>query len=456
MTLNFSAYPLRNRCFSSSPLTILNQAAKEKLSDIMEVVLLETGGRQAREHWEAFQIHNLLKHAVERSAFWRRRIGGKPRSELHSLPILSRQELRNQVAAEGPLVGPTDGTRTAVNVTSGSSGVPVRFHVCDFNANYNVMRNLAQYFIEGRDFSLKRTDVKATAVSVKNGLSVARNPSWAGPLSNLIKSGPEKQIEYSVLNDRKASLNLMNELLKDDIGYLACAPKVLDMLSCTVDLGFLKQVDTAMWICRAEGPGSHLTDTFSNLGIPVRQTYSSEEVGPIGYECPKFPGHFHVASSNVVVEVVDRNHAINGTNLGRLLVTHLHSYATPFIRYDLGDLACLSERCPCGHDGATIYNLHGRTSSIIKHRNGQLSPFMIRDNDLFGLADFTEYRIRQTGFEKLVMEVGGRPELTNEEVATFTVFLRQQVGEEFSIEVIPRSQIDWGESRKKHGFRCEV
>jgi phenylacetate-coenzyme A ligase PaaK-like adenylate-forming protein len=457
MNFDFSSHPLCERGYSRIPMSILDPAPKALLSAIMEVALIETGSRSAREHWQQVQLHNLLKHVVQRSAFWRARIGNRlSKIELGSLPILSRRELRNQVASEGSLLRSTDMLSTQVNVTSGSSGIPVRFYVSDFNSQYNVIRSIAQYFMEGRDLSLNRTDVRAAAAPVKDGLSVERKPSWTGSLAALFGSGAEKQIEYFALNDKMVCRNLMTELTGDDIGYLVCSPKVLDTLSSTFDLGFLRQTNTVMWICRAEGASPHLTDTFANFGIPVRQTYSSEEVGMIGAECSKVRGHFHVASSNVIVEVVDRMHAVDGVSLGSLLVTHLHSYATPFIRYDIGDLACLRENCPCGYDGVVIYNLHGRESSAIKHRDGRLSPFVIRDKELVGLAEFTEYRIRQTAFEKLVIEVGGRSQLSVEEVAAFTNFLRQRTGEEFGIEVRPCSQIDWGESRKKHGFRCEI
>ena len=143
-------------------------------------------------------------------------------------------------------------------------------------------------------------------------------------------------------------------------------------------------------------------------------------------------------------------------NVGKVLVTHLHSYATPFIRYDLSDLACLRAKCPCGHDGATIYNLQGRASSVLKHRDGRLSGFFIRGKELQALADFTEYRVRQTAFDKIVIELGGRSELRTEEVAVITTFLKERAGPEFDIEVKACEEIDWGQSRKRPAFRCEV
>ncbi|WP_204310603.1 hypothetical protein, partial [Escherichia coli] len=90
--------------------------------------------------------------------------------------------------------------------------------------------------------------------------------------------------------------------------------------------------------------------------------YSSEEVGSIGLECQANAGVYHVSTSNVLVEIIPAAsvRTVSGTT-GLVLVTHLHSYATPFIRYDLGDIATLADRCPCGHDGPVLSNIQGRS-----------------------------------------------------------------------------------------------
>jgi phenylacetate-coenzyme A ligase PaaK-like adenylate-forming protein len=123
----------------------------------------------------------------------------------------------------------------------------------------------------------------------------------------------------------------------------------------------------------------------------------------IGVECNTASGHYHVATSNVIVEVVDQTHDVDGVRLGSALVTHLHSYATPFIRYELGDLACLADKCPCG-----------------------------------------------------VVDIGGRPGLASDETAAIVALLKERAGLEFEIEVGARNEIDWGRSRKRPGLRCEI
>jgi phenylacetate-CoA ligase len=457
MDFDFSTYPLRNRGYSGRPMSILDPEASAMLSAITEVALIESGDRSARELWQQMQLCNLVKHATQRSGFWRSRIGNRGLSDidLASLPILTRQDLRQEVALEGPLLRPADGISTDDHTTSGSSGIPVRFFISAFNSRYNVIRGIAQYFMEGRDLSLNHTRVKQT-VYLKDGISVETHQSWIGPIGSFIKSGTSRQISLSAFPNRENCRKLIEELKKDEIGYLVCNPRHIDVISSLFDLDFLRAAKTAMWIPLGEHLNPHLIDAFAALAIPIRGNYSAEEVGMIGAECSKLSGHYHVATSNVIVEIVDQSYDIEGVRVGKVLVTHLHAYATPFIRYDLGDLACLRENCPCGHDGPTIYNLQGRFGRILKHPDGRFSPFHVTGTDLAALADFTEYRMRQTAFDKILIEIGGRSELSIDEISAITTFLKQRAGEEFSVEVKAYPEIDWGESRKRPGFRCEI
>jgi hypothetical protein len=353
------------------------------------------------------------------------------------------------------LLRAADGLPTKAHATSGSSGVPVQFFVSDVNGNYNAIRSLAQFFLEGLDLSLNRTRLTSADAVINDSISVEKNASWISGLGSLMKSGDNKEIKYFTVT-RKECRKLVQELTKDDIGYLVANPRIIDVLSSVFDLDFLKRANTAMWIPLSAKVDARHIETFAKLTIPVRANYSAEEVGMIGAECSKFSGYYHVATSNVIVEVVDRRFGIDGINLGKVLVTHLHSYATPFIRYDLGDLACLQARCPCGLDGPAIYNLEGRESRVLKHRDGRLSPFKIHTKALAALLDFTEYRIRQIAFDKIVVEFGGRSKINTDELAAVTTFLQKYTGPEFNIEIKACEEIDWGQSRKRPAFRCEV
>jgi phenylacetate-coenzyme A ligase PaaK-like adenylate-forming protein len=457
MNFNFSGYSLRDGGYSEKPMTMLDPEPRAMLSGIMEIALVETGNRSAREHWQRVQLRNLLTHVARRSAFWRSRIGNMRISDidLTELPILTRQDLRTQVASEGPLLRPGDGLAAHEHATSGSSGIPVRFFYSDFNARYNSARSLAQFFLEGRDPSLNRTRIRGADGPVKCGISVVKQGPWIGSLAQLIRSGGNKHIEHYTL-DKENCHRLVQELQKDDIGYLVAVPSTVATIAASFDLGLLKAARIAMWIPLAGKPDPKVVETFGALGIPVRANYSSEEVGMIAVECSKFAGHYHVATSNVIVEVVDQKLELDGAGVGNVLVTHLHSYATPFIRYEVGDLACLRAKCLCGRDAPTIYNLEGRASGVLKHRDGRLSRLFVRSKELTAIAEFSEYRMRQTAFDRIVIELGGRSELKAEEIAAVTALVQEQAGPEFDVEVKACERIDWGQSRKRPAFRCEI
>jgi phenylacetate-coenzyme A ligase PaaK-like adenylate-forming protein len=456
MRFDFSDFPFSGKAFSAKPMTFCEPDVTRFLSAIVELAALETGNRKAREQWQSLQIRNLLARAANRSPFWRRRIGvrdGLGGARLSRLPILSRRELREQVASEGSLLKPSDRIPVSDHSTSGSSGVPVRFFVSEMNSNYNVMRSIAQYFLEGRDLTLNRTQLNYARTPQPQSISVERAGSWLGILGPFISGGAAK-----IVTTRRAEpQSIWRELSRDPIGYLSVAPRAIETLLQHVGPDEFKRAGVAMLIIVAEELDASVRGRFAAVGIPTRNTYSCEEVGLIGAECERHPGRYHVATSNVVVEVdPDDDIRIGEARVGKVLLTHLQSYATPFIRYDVGDLATLEDRCPCGRDGPTLSNVVGRSKTLLKHRDGHLSQFFVRAREMMAIAPFDEFRVRQTAEAKLVVEIGGRESLSAAETAAFIRLMKSHAGDDFDVEVRPVAAIDWGESVKRLGFHNEL
>jgi phenylacetate-CoA ligase len=455
MLLDFSALPFRNRAFSEKPMTFIDQAPRDFLSAIIDLIAIETGNRTAREYWQNKQLQNLLQHAVQRSAFWRKRIGTKRIKDikLSDLPILTRSDVVKQVENEGSLLPPRGGTQATKHSTSGSSGTPVQFFVSDNNAFYNQVRSMAQYFMEGRDLTLNRTRFKSAKNRMEGGFSVENTGSWLGPLSALFKAGSNKDISH-LRPDRDL---LFRELTKAPIGYLIAQPRLIETLFYDSNVSFLSENGTEMFIPIAEEAEKGLRAKFAAARIPVRSSYSSEEVGYIGAECKDYPETFHVVQSNVIVEVDNRDSVVVGDNrLGRILVTHLHSYATPFVRYDIGDLATLSESCGCGHGGPVLSNVVGRKKRLLKRADGSIVPFLMKAENILKIVKCDEYRIRQTDLNTIEVEIGGISQLTADQVVSLKSAFKEHAGEEFQISINAVKNINWGSDIKRLGFRSEL
>jgi phenylacetate-CoA ligase len=85
-------------------------------------------------------------------------------------------------------------------------------------------------------------------------------------------------------------------------------------------------------------------------------------VNLIAAECPR-TGLMHVAGGSVVVEVVRDGVPVKEGETGEVLVTALHSFTAPFVRYEQGDVARRGpDRCPCGAEVATIQEIQGRVA----------------------------------------------------------------------------------------------
>jgi len=453
--LDFSEAPLKNRAFSEKPMSFVDEAPKTLLSAIIDMVAIETGNRTAREHWQHKQLQNLLEYAGRRSAFWRERIGANRIKgiSLSDLPILTRGEVVKQVEAEGSLL-PGDTIATKKHATSGSSGTPVQFFVSEMNTRYNHVRSVAQYFMEGCDLTLNKTTFKPSLRKrTEGGFVVEKATGWLGALHSLFQSGIYKEIRHSRPNRNL----LFKELMKDPIGYLVIQPSLIESLFYDDDISFLCENGTKMFIPTGEEADRELRDKFLAAGIPVRANYSSEEVGCLAVECKDCPENFHVAQSNVIVEVDNRDCVVVGSNrLGRVLVTHLHSYATPFVRYDIGDFATLLEGCGCGHDGPVLSNIYGRKKRLIKHSDGSVSRFGLTVRHILQIVKCDEYRIRQTTLNTIEVEIGGIDQLSADQTAVLKSLLKERAGDEFQIHINAVRNINWGNNAKRLAFHSEV
>lgn len=102
------------------------------------------------------------------------------------------------------------------------------------------------------------------------------------------------------------------------------------------------------------------------LNITIANMYGAYEVNSIAYECPY--GNMHIVKDNVYVTSED----------DICLVTSLHNYAMPIIKYSLGDKIKLKKtKCKCGYNESCIDIFEGRTTDCLVINNKKYSPYFI-------------------------------------------------------------------------------
>ncbi len=94
-------------------------------------------------------------------------------------------------------------------------------------------------------------------------------------------------------------------------------------------------------------------------GCRVTDVLSNREAGPLAAQCPR--GCYHALGFNVRMEVVGGDGAAVAPGAeGRILLTALHNYSMPLIRYDFGDLGVAAGSCDCGVPDPVIASVRGR------------------------------------------------------------------------------------------------
>lgn len=106
---------------------------------------------------------------------------------------------------------------------------------------------------------------------------------------------------------------------------------------------------------------SYQPEVIKAFGGKMVSEYGSGESTLIAFECPY--GNMHVVMENVIVE--EEN--------GEIIVTNLHSYAMPIIRYRLGDSVVVNreKKCKCGMQHEIIEDVVGRIGQTIYGNSGR-------------------------------------------------------------------------------------
>jgi phenylacetate-CoA ligase len=112
------------------------------------------------------------------------------------------------------------------------------------------------------------------------------------------------------------------------------------------------------------------------FGPRIFETYGNREVMLIGAECEAHDG-MHLSMENLIVELVvrdgERERPAVAGEPGEVVITDLHNYGAPFIRYLTGDQAvqCSTQRCDCGRALLRLARVEGRTADTLRDGAGR-------------------------------------------------------------------------------------
>lgn len=190
---------------------------------------------------------------------------------------------------------------------------------------------------------------------------------------------------------------------------------------------------------------------------PLADVYSCEEAGYIALQCPQVAEHYHVQAENLLVEVLDaagRPCAAGAT--GEVVLTTLHNFAMPLIRYALGDFAQVGPPCPCGRGLPVLRRIHGRARNLLRLPDGSQHWPSFPAQDWLAVAPVRQFRLRQPAAERIEVELVTTRPLEAAEESALRQMLQRRLGHPFQIVLQTVAGIPRSPGGKFEDFVCEI
>jgi phenylacetate-CoA ligase len=139
----------------------------------------------------------------------------------------------------------------------------------------------------------------------------------------------------------------------------------------------------------------------------VVQSYGMAEFGPVGTEC-RYRDYFHFYSDNYHLEVIRNGEQVGPGEWGELVVSPLHNYPMPLIRYNTGDIVRLNDEqgmCECGTTLLRIKSVLGRTVDSLVNTDGTMIPQRMLLDAVETASGVSEYKIVQKSRTSILLKV---------------------------------------------------
>ena len=143
------------------------------------------------------------------------------------------------------------------------------------------------------------------------------------------------------------------------------------------------------------------------FGCPVFNTYGCREFMLVASQC-RLCGELHVNADHLLVELCGTRAIGDGRETGEIVITDLHNWGMPLLRYENGDVAT---RAPararsCAIGLPTLQRIDGRKLDMLRTRDGHMLPgefFPHLLKDIPGVVRFQVIQERLDAFILLVV-----------------------------------------------------
>lgn len=373
---------------------------------------------QLREH-QLWQFQQIFRHAVTTVPYYRQhyahRLASGPMSwdQYRELPVITRSAVQQAGDDMHSTAPPREHGALNRTESSGSSGSPLVTPGTQWS-------QLMWQALLLREHLWHRRDLRGKLAAIRSKTTDGRFPGW-GPATAAFVTGPSVVRSLSVDLDEQ-----LQWLVREDPDYLmSYATNVQALAARSLELELrlprLKQVRTYGEMLRPEARGI----VREAWGVEIADSYSAEELGYIALQCPE-GGQYHVQAESLIVEVLDPDGEPCGPGeTGQVVVSTLHNFAMPLIRYASGDYAEVAGPCACGRGLPALRRIVGRQRNMLVRPDGVRHWPSFPSEAWREIAPIKQIQLVQDALDHVSVKLVMPRELTEDEVTRLTAALQE-------------------------------
>ncbi len=396
--------------------------------NLLELKKSESLSWDALKKLQKDRLRHLLQHAVTSVPAYRDfasmmpLIEQDPLSALTRFPVLSKDVFREDT--EKYFSEAADRSQCILNRTGGSTGKPLTFYMD---------RHTVEYYEAARYRGLSWSNIRVGDPCVM---------IWGSPIELSQQAQRKQRMKERFLKNRIVipAFNLRKEQLLEYVKTIESfrpvyiygwATALALFASFMLEQKIKLSIPIKAVVNTAETLYPYQRELIEQaFACPVINEYGARDGGIIGYECSQ--GHLHLTVENAVYEAVDIKtlQPVAPGQKGLLLVSDLHNYVMPRLRYQLGDVVVMaSDPASCEITLPVLESIEGRENDTFLALDGSFINGQYFTNVARTLLSIKQFQVIQQTPNDVVLRLVDHEGLKAQDIDEFKMGITNRMGE---------------------------
>ena len=394
------------------------------------------------DDYQSERLHKLVNHAFNNVPYYRSlfdEYGVNPQqirsiADLSKLPLLTKEIIKNNFP-DNIVAQNISRKKMILGGSSGSTGQPLQYYKTKESLGMLRAANLRGWYWTG--FRLGDPYMKIATM----------------PRNSFIKKAQDWLNRSYYIHSRSVSesdiIAILQTLKSKGIKILRGYPGTLYLVATYIEEHSEYRITLDTIVTTSEPLYPHLREKIERVfGCKIFDSYGAEGA-PIIFECPTHEC-YHVSPEIAIVEYIKSD---TDPNLYKLVYTDLCNYATPFIRYDIGDFAVPADNaCSCGRKMPAIKALYGRDTDVLVTPSGKYITFYFFAGYFEHKKYLDFFQMRQVSSSEFILYIVPNQFFLEKELSVIKQDLLEVIGDDVNLTIEVVDDIPLTSSGKRRFF----